>query len=585
MVSAARWRLPKTDDAAVRTLASRCGLQLPAARVLYNRGFHEAQVVEHFLHPKLSDLDDPFLMLGMEQAVARVQKALRESEPILIYGDYDVDGTSSIVILKTMLERLGARVSYHLPDRLKDGYGIQSHVLESAAARGVKLLISVDTGIRAIDPLKRARELGIDVIVTDHHLPETELPPATAILNPNQSGCGYANKNLCGAGVTFKLVQGLMEREGWPPDRIVRFTDSLLVLVAIATVADVVPLTGENRVIVKRGLEGLTRTRNVGLKALLKESGIEAGDPISATDVGFRLGPRINAAGRMDHAGDVVELFTTGDEERARQIAMRLGALNTERQRTCESMVDEIVADLRTRFGESGPGPEHAGLVFYSPEWHRGVVGIVASRVVEAFHRPALVLGRDEATGLAQGSGRSIAGFHLLEALESMDDLFVRFGGHKSAVGLTLEESRVMELEQRFNAYVRDALSDEELCPSRDFDACLSLAELTDSAAEQILQLAPFGLGNRAPLFYVPGVRLEQNAEVFGREGEHLRLRLPLGNGRPLVAKAWRFAERAQELSLGRTVDLALSIDADLFSLKRGYPGWSATVRDVRVAD
>ena len=578
MAADARWSLPEIDASEVAQLASRCGIHPPAARVLWNRGFRDPGAVEHFLHPKLSDLCDPFLLADMEPAVERLQKAIRNREPVLIYGDYDVDGTSSIVILRTMLEKLGACVRHYIPDRLKDGYGIRTGVIEDAHIEGVRLLISVDTGIRAIEPLSRARELGMDVILTDHHLPEAELPPALAILNPNQPGCAYPNKNLCGAGVTFKLIQALMEREPWPPDRIVRFSDSFLVLVAMATVADVVPLTGENRVIVKRGLEGLTRTRNPGLRALLKEAGFAPGDPVTATDVGFRVSPRINAAGRMDHAGEVIELFLTQDDERAREIAARLDALNAERQRTCEAVADEILQ----LFGPRMPGPEEAALVFYNPDWHRGVVGIVASRVVEAFHRPAIVLGRDEASGLAQGSGRSVPGFHLLEALESMPELFERFGGHRSAVGMTLAEDRIPELRERFNTYARQALSDDQLVESHHFDAPLRLSELNDASAAQILQLAPFGLGNRAPLFFVEGVTFEHPADSFGREREHLRLRLPAGNGRVVHAKAWRYAARAAEFAPGRTVDLALSIEADNYSLKRGFSAWSATVRDVR---
>ncbi len=261
-----RWTLPQTPEEEAVRLAARCGLQLPAARVLWSRGVQDPVEVERFLRPKLSDLSDPFLLKDMEKAVERIRQAIRTGEKVLVYGDYDVDGTTSLVILGKMLELAGLKASLHVPDRLKDGYGIQSWVLEQAKRDGVTLLISVDTGIRANAAVAHARELGIDVIITDHHLPDTDLPPATAILNPNQPGCGYPNKNLCGAGVTFKLIQALMEREGWAPDRIVRYCDSFLMLVAIATVADVVPLTGENRIVVQRGLAGLTRTRNPVLR-------------------------------------------------------------------------------------------------------------------------------------------------------------------------------------------------------------------------------------------------------------------------------------------------------------------------------
>lgn len=580
MSNSARWILPDIDAEGAGRLARQCGLEAPAARVLWARGLRDSGAVEAFLHPKLSDLEDPFRLRGMEAAVERVLRAVRDGERMLIYGDYDADGTCSIVILKLMLERLGASAEFHIPDRLKDGYGIQPAVLDEAARAGVRLMITVDTGIRAIEPLRRAAALGLDVIVTDHHLPEEELPPAVAILNPNQPGCAYPNKALCGAGVTFKLVQALMERAGMAPDRIVKLSDSLLVLVAIATVADVVSLSGENRVIVKRGLEGLARTRNKGLRALLACAGLEHGSPVTATDVAFRIGPRINAAGRMDHAAGVIELFLTGDEQRAHEIAQRLDGLNSERQRTCEAIVEDIVKDL----GAPPLPDERAGLVLYSPDWHRGVAGIVANRIAETYHRPTLVLGQDGNSGLAQGSGRSIPGFHLLDALESMADVFERFGGHRAAVGVTLRPERIDELRERFIAAVARELSAGDLRGELRFDAPLELGELTAGAAAQVLEMAPFGFGNAAPLFYVPGVTLSAAPQTFGSAGDHLRLRLPGGNGRPLTAKAWRFGGRAHELAPGRAVDLALTIDQDLYSLKRGYDGWGLTVRDVRRA-
>lgn len=552
---------------------------MPAARVLWHRGFHTQQDVEHFLHPRLTDLTDPFLMAGMREAVERICLAVERKEKILLYGDYDVDGVSSVVILSKMLELMGHAPEFHVPDRLRDGYGMQVTAVEQAAREGVSLIISVDTGIRALEAVKAAVALGVDVVITDHHLPEEELPPAVAILNPNRPDCAYPNKNLCGAGVTLKLIQALMDRLNWPPDRIVRYSDSFLVMVAIATVADVVPLTGENRVIVKRGLDGLAKTRNPGLRALLQASGVEPGSPMTATDVGFRVSPRINAAGRMDNAREVVEMFLTSDEVRARAIATRLDGLNLERQRTGEAIVKAILEEC----GEEGPGLDRAGLVFYSPDWHRGVVGIVANRVVELFHRPAIVLGRDEHTGFVQGSGRSIPGFHLLDALNAMQEVFIRFGGHRQAVGITLDEARVAELKERFNDYARHALSDDDLAPERLFDADATIEELNDSAVDEILHLAPFGLGNRAPLFLLRDVEVRQVPETFGKERDHLRVRLFQGN-RALFAKAWRFASRIDELQPGARIDVALTVEADPFSAKRGYAPWSATVRDVRPA-
>jgi single-stranded-DNA-specific exonuclease len=575
----ARWKIPDIPQEEAARIARRCGLTLPVARVLWARGFRDADSVRQFLRPELRMMHDPFAMKDMRRAVERVRRAVEAREKILLYGDYDVDGVSSVVILKKMLEFLGADAAFHVPDRLKDGYGMQAARIEQAAAEGVSLIISVDTGIRAQEALARAGARGIDVIVTDHHLPEEDLPPAYAILNPNQPGCEYPNKSLCGAGVTFKLIQALMEAENWAPDRIVRFCDSFLVMVAIATVADVVPLAGENRIIVKRGLEGLHKSRNAGLRALLETSGLDPALPPSAADVAFRLAPRINAAGRMEHARDGIELFLTSDEARAREIAAHLDELNAQRQDTGRTMVQEIMAVI----GEGEIAPEQAGLVFYDPNWHRGVVGIVASRIAEQFNRPTLVLARDEVTGLVQGSGRSVGAFHLLEALESMPDLFIRFGGHKQAVGVTLEEGKIGELRERFNQYARGVLSDEDLMPVRHIDAPICISELTDQAAAEILQLAPFGLGNRPPVFIIEDAEVKSPPDTFGRDGSHLRLRLHQ-NGASLFVKGWNMGRRLGELQAGARVDAAIVIEADSYSSKRGYAPWAALLRDFRIA-
>jgi single-stranded-DNA-specific exonuclease len=579
MASQARWKLREIPEDAANYLARCCSLSMPAARVLWGRGIHDEAAARQFLKPELRYLHDPFLMRGMDRAVDRLRRALSAHEPVMLYGDYDVDGISSVVLLLTMLRLMGHDACFHVPDRLKDGYGMQCSVVEQAARDGIRLIVTLDTGIRALLPIARARELGIDVIVTDHHLPEDGLPDAYAILNPNQPDCPYPNKGLCGAGVALKLIQALMERESWPPHRIATFSDSFLVMAAIATVADVVPLVGENRTIVKRGLERITRTTNEGLKALLNAGGVEPGSSVSTSDIGFRVAPRINAAGRMDNASDVVELFMTQDADRARAIAARLDGLNIERQKAGEDVVRDILDALRGQV----PADDQAGLVFYDPAWHRGVVGIVASRVVEMYHRPALVLGRDDNTGFVQGSGRSIPSFHLLDALETIGDVFVRFGGHRQAVGVTLEESRVEELRERFNAAARKLLSKDDMQPQLDIDAELRLLELNDASAAEILQLAPFGLDNPAPLFMVRDLELRQAPEIFGREGEHVRFRLYSGDSCQF-AKAWRFADRASQLAPGSRVDVVLTVDADTYGLKRGYAGWGVTVRDVRPA-
>ena len=574
----ARWLFPKTEGDLAAALARELQVRPLTARVLAARGFIDASGARRFLSPSLDHLHDPLRMAGMAEAVARIRGAIAANEKILIYGDYDVDGATSVVILKKAIEMAGGRADFHVPHRLRDGYGMRAEAIEMAAARGVSLIVSVDTGIRANEVVRGARERGIDVIVTDHHLPEAELPPALAVINPHRHDCAYPDKNLCGAGVTFKLVQALVGTLAWTAARRARVLESFLKLVAIATVADVVPLTGENRTIVRHGLAGLRSVHNAGLKALLEVAGFREGAAPTAGQVAFRVAPRINAAGRMASAEDVVELFLTNDAERARAIAAQLHQLNQERQQTEAEIVRSILEECeRTPVTDA-----NAALVFCGRDWHRGVVGIVASRLVERFHRPVFVLGRNPEDGLAQGSGRGIPGFHLLAALESMADLFVRFGGHEHAAGVALEAARVDEFRRRFNARAAACLRPEDFLPRLEIDALAGLADLTEPNAADVFALAPFGRGNPPPLFAALGVEVA-GVSPLGKDGKHLRVTVR-GGGRVLELKAWRFAERAAELPLGARVDVAFTIEEDAYSAARGYPGWAANLREVRPA-
>jgi single-stranded-DNA-specific exonuclease len=571
-----KWTIAESDPGGAAGLAQALGLATPAARVLWARGYRTPEEAGRFLEPSVADLADPALMKDMPAAVARLRRAIEQKERILLYGDYDVDGTSAVVILKKGLDLLGGNASFHVPHRLKDGYGMKSEVVEEAAAAGISLIVSVDTGIRANDVVKHAAGLGIDVIVTDHHLPETELPRAVAVLNPNRPDCGYPEKNLCGAGVALKLMDGLVRAAGWDQGRRERLIDSLLKLVAIATVADVVPLTGENRVIVKRGLAGLEQVRNPGLRALLDVSGFPEGDSPSAGQVAFRVAPRINAAGRMASAADVIEMFLTEDSEVARTLAAKLHELNVDRQQT----EAEIARAIFEQCLEQPVTDRDAALVFAGEGWHRGVVGIVASRVVECFHRPAFVLGLEN--GIAQGSGRSIPVFHLLEALEAMPDLFGKFGGHRQAAGVTLGADNVEEFRRRLCAYAGERLTPADFERELAIDAEIAGDEIDDRSVADILRLAPFGYGNPAPTFAARGVEIAAPPDI--RNEKHVFLRLKL-NGRTIRAKAWNFAHRAAELAPGTRLDIALQFEDDAYSAARGYAPWQTIVRDVRAAD
>ncbi len=407
--------------------------------------------------------------------------------------------------------------------------------------------------------------------------PKSNCRPRVAVINPNRPDCAYPEKNLCGAGVTFKLVQALFERLGWVKPRVERVLLSFLKLVAMATVADVVPLTGENRVIVKLGLAGLYQVRNAGLRALLEVSGISDGDCPSATQVAFQLAPRINAAGRMDDAAEVVRMFLTGDGERARAIAQKLHELNQDRQKTERDMVEQILAECERVPVTDG----QAALVFSGRDWHKGVVGIVASRMVDRFYRPVIVLSEDHGGGVASGSARSVPGFHLLEALETMPELFTKFGGHKQAAGMTLPLGRVEELRARLAAHAATLLSPEDFRPTVELDAPLYLAELNNRTAEEVLSLAPFGFGNPEPLFGVSAAEIAGPCRQLGERGYLIPMRQ---NGRTMTVKTWNFAERACELAPGIAVDAAISIQNDDYSRKRGYPGWCLTMKDLRPA-
>ena len=409
-------------------LAQSAGLPLIVAELLAERGVRSAAEADLFLHPRIEHLLDPYAMQGMAAAVTRVQAAIAHREPILIYGDYDVDGTTAIVLLKTALEMLGGKVVFHVPHRLREGYGMQEEVLAAAAGQGVRLIISVDTGIRAFSAAEAAARLGVDLIITDHHLAQDVpglpgLPNALAILNPNQPGCGYLCKHLCGAGVAFKLAQALLE--AWDVDRARgKILPSFLKMLAIATVADAVPLLGENRVFASVGLEQLRRPASAGLRSLMQVAKLDpAQRALTATDLAFRIAPRINAAGRMDVASEVVELFTTRDPVRAGELAAKLDRLNGERQQAEAAMLEEIDRRLR-----EDPAFEASRCIVIEGEgWHRGIIGILASRVVDRMRRPAMVIALEG--GEAYGSGRSVPGFHLLNAIEGCKELFTRFGG------------------------------------------------------------------------------------------------------------------------------------------------------------
>jgi len=555
-----RWTLKAADESLVSRLISESHLDPLIARLLAVRGVRGPEEAARFLHPSLAHLNSPHLMLGMKTAVERLRAAIERKEKVLIYGDYDVDGTTAVVILKAAIELCGGVADFHVPHRIREGYGMRDDVIERAAAEGVRLIISVDTGIRAFAAAATARRVGVDLIVTDHHLPEVEqgVPGALAVLNPNQPGCGYPCKELCGAGVAFKIVQALLEESGRA-----RLVPSFLRMVAIATVADAVGLVGENRVIARLGLDGLRNAVNPGLKALIAVSALDSGQAINSGDVAFRLAPRINAAGRMDVAQDVVELFSTHDEARARELAEHLDRLNAERQ----AEEQRIMAEIHERLDGDAALRERYCMVIDGEGWHRGVIGICATRAMERTGRPTLVVARDGEE--AHGSGRSIEAFHLLDALESCAGLFIRFGGHARAAGFALPSERLPELCEALDRYAHTRLTPADFIQTLAVDAELGLEQITPQFHAMIEQLRPFGMGNPEPVFAARGVRLGLPPKVL--KEKHLRLRVvketPGNNGRAQFhafdAMGWRMVERTEKepLVAGDVLDIAFTVE------------------------
>jgi len=545
-----RWQISEVDGDAVARLGRELDIPNIIARLLVLRGITDPETAQRFLHPALYQLHNPFLLADMKTAVERLRRALEHREKILIYGDYDVDGTMAVVILLAALRGLGGEVEAYIPHRLSDGYGMRAAVMEEAAAKGVRVVVSVDTGIREHEALIRARELGLDCIVTDHHLPGENLPPACAILNPQRADSGYPEKVLAGVGVAFKLVQALLG------ERLCgRLLQSYLKVVAIGTVADVVPLLGENRVITRFGLEAFRQPSQAGLRALLEVSGL--GDRnISAGDLAFRLAPRLNAAGRMQDARDVIDLFTCSDLEKAREIAGRLETLNRDRQR----IEDGILREIAEKMDRQPEKRQHYSIVLAGEAWHRGVLGIVAQRVVERYHRPALILSVEN--GMGVGSGRSIRALHLLDALASMQELFVRYGGHARAAGFTLPADRIGELETRFEQYAREILKPIDLEPSLRVDAEVSGHDIDWTLYEALETLAPFGCGNPTPVLAARDLRLVVGPRIL--QEKHLKLRVARGP-RSFDAIGWGMAEQGAMLVAGQTLDLAFTLDQNVF--------------------
>jgi single-stranded-DNA-specific exonuclease len=565
-----QWIIRQTDEPRANALAQALGLSPIVAGLLVARGYADADSAKAFLTPTLDQLHDPLLMLGMSEAVARLQQAIERAEPILIYGDYDVDGTTGTAVLLRALRMLGATAGYHIPHRFTEGYGIKQAALEKAANEGYKLVVSVDCGITAHEPLHWARANGLDIIVTDHHLPDADegAPPALAVLNPNQHGCSYPDKNLAGVGVAFKLVHALFRqqgREGQVP--------GFLKMVAIGTVADVAKLTGENRAIVALGLSDLPRAVNPGLRALIDITGCGEGSEMTAYDLGFRIGPRINAAGRMDAARAVVELFETRDRDEARRLAEHLDTRNRERQETQREIFNRAVEEFET--GADRDSHSHAAVIA-GDGWHRGVIGLAASKIAERINRPCVVISLEGDVG--HGSARSIEPYHLFNGLTACRDLLDKFGGHSHAAGLSIRRDRIPEFRRRLNEHAASCLTDEELVPTLNIDAEVPARAITFQLSRDLCALEPFGAGNPRPVFATRDFRLLSEPQVI--KEQHLKLRVAGEDNRPFEALWWRGIEETQRTpAVKERIELAYELEANLWN---GDIRLQLNVRDLR---
>lgn len=523
--SKARWTVGQSNEEAVAELVSGLRLDPLIARMLVVRGIGTVERASRFLNAGREDFHDPYLLAGMEQAVERIRKALSAREKIRVYGDYDADGVSSTSLMIRLLESLEADFDYYIPHRVHEGYGLNRNALDLAKESGVSLIITVDTGISAKDEVAYAAELGIDVVVTDHHEPPEELPAACAVINPKQPGCPYPFKQLAGAGVALKLAHALLGR----------LPEELMELAAIGTVGDLMPLTDENRALVKLGLEQMKSTDNAGIRALLSIAGVEK-EKVSSGTIGFALAPRINASGRLEGAQESVMLLTARDPEEAQRLALNLDLLNKERQR----IVEEIVCEAMDMAQEAVSSGMSKVIVLAGVNWNVGVIGIVAAKILDRFYRPVIILSVNPETGSAKGSARSIPGFDIHRALTECSGLMEHFGGHQAAAGMTLPAADIPELQQRLNALAAEWLTDEDYLPVMEADLLCDLRADPVRWIAELDKMGPFGAGNPTPRFVFSGLQVHEK-KTMGKEQQHLKLRLASGEQVPRAMEAVYF--------------------------------------------
>lgn len=537
--------------------------------LLIQRGIVNYEQAKEFFRSSLENLHDPFLMKDMDAAVERLDTAIENGEKILIYGDYDVDGTTSVALTYSFLRKVYSNVDYYIPDRYSEGYGVSVKGIDYAADHHISLIISLDCGIKAIEKIQYAKSKGIDFIICDHHTLGEKLPDAVAVLDPKRPDCPYPFKELSGCGVGFKLLQAFSTRRNIPPDELLEYID----LVAVSIASDIVPIIGENRILTYFGLKKLQENPCTGLKAIKCVAAIED-KPITVEDIVFRIGPRINAAGRMESGKQAVDLLISNNPEEAFVLCDKINTHNQTRRNIDKNITEEAIKEIK----QSEKKYKYS-TVLYNPEWHKGVVGIVASRLIETYYKPTIVL--TESNGFATGSARSVEGFDLYEAINECSDLLESFGGHMYAAGLTLKKESVQKLRDRFEEVVKERITPEQLIPQITIDAELNFSDITAKFYRILKQFEPFGPGNMNPVFFAENVADNGQGRRVGTGGDHLKLNL-IQEENPfddIPAIAFGHGHRFDKIANGNTFDIAYSITENHF---RGETSLQLNIKDIK---
>jgi len=567
-----RWIIKERGDTATVTrLAEAMGVTVSLANLMVQRNITTTHEASEFFDPSLDRLHDPFLLKDMNIAVDRLSSAIKRNEKILVYGDYDVDGTTAVALVYSFLKEHYPNVGYYIPDRYREGYGVSFQGLDFAAQDNYKLVITLDCGIKAVEKIQYARSKGIDVIICDHHYPGSEIPKAVAVLDPKQPGCNYPYKELSGCGVGFKLIHAFAKIHCIPFANITNYLD----LVAVSIASDIVPITGENRIMAYYGLRQLNEAPRTGLREIIREA--EICRTVTVEDVVFRIGPRINAAGRMETGSKAVELLISNDTKLATGISKEINGFNLERR-----SIDRIITSEAMRMiSEDQRTMNSKTTVLYNPSWKKGVIGIVASRLIETYYRPTIIL--TESNGFATGSARSVQGYDLYQAIEACSDLLESFGGHMFAAGLTLKKDNIETFRKRFDQHVSNTITEEQLTPRILADAVLEFSEIGEDFFTTLNKFQPYGPENMSPVFVSKNVYDAGSGRMVGSNGEHLKLDLCQDSpcGKSISAIAFNQANHFEHIKSGKPIDICYSVEMNEF---RGVKNLQLNVKDIKTS-